>query len=257
MSEPQKAYDPFARGLEVVEFATKNNVKLRLLGAVAFRTHCPKFGYMQERLGRTISDLDFAAYRKEHKGVDMVFAQLGFEADIIASTMSAGKRAIFYDKTNQWKVDIFYDKLEMCHDIHFQDRLELDSPTISLVDLLLEKMQIVRLESKDTIDTIMLLREHEIGPTDKETVNSAYLAKLCSDDWGLWKTVTTNLAKVQSYMTPQEQPNLGQDDIADVNKKIEVLLSTIEQQPKSKNWEKRAKVGEKKKWYREVEELSR
>lgn len=253
-----KRNDPFARGIQVVEAAAKGNVTLRLLGAVAFKIHCPKYGFMQERLGRTISDLDFAAYRKDRKGVDSIFYQLGFQTDIIVSTMSSGKRAVFYDSgTPPWKCDIFYDKLEMCHDIKFENRLERDSPTITLVDLLLEKMQIVRLESKDIIDTIMLLREHEIGQTDNETVHSEYLAKLCSEDWGLWKTVTTNLAKVQGYMTSDAQPNLGQDDITDVSKKLASLLSRIEQEPKSKNWEKRAKVGEKKKWYREVEEMDR
>ena len=254
--ETSRNIDPFGRGIQIVETATKSNVTLRLLGAVAFKIHCPRFGYLQERLGRTISDLDFAAYRRQGDGIDLVFRQLGFQSDMIVRTMSSGKRAVFYDSTSPWRCDVFYDKLEMCHDIPFTDRLELDSPTITLVDLLLEKLQIVRLEHKDIIDTMMLLREHEIGRTDKETINSEYLAKLCSDDWGLWKTVTTNLAKMKAYTASQTQPMLEQEHVANVNSKIETLLGSINHAPKSKKWEKRAKTGEKKKWYRDVEEIA-
>jgi hypothetical protein len=74
--------------------------------------------------------------------------------------------------------------------------LELDYPTISLVDLLLEKMQIVRINEKDIIDTIMLLREHDVGSSDDETINIDYMAKTCKSDWGLWKTVTALRSKV-------------------------------------------------------------
>ena len=43
----------------------------------------------------------------------------------------------------------------------------------------------------------MLLLEHELGNTDKETINSVHVAELCAKDWGLWRTTTMNLDKVQ------------------------------------------------------------
>ena len=152
-------------------------------------------------------------------------------------------------------VDIFLDKLEMNHDVSFQNRLELDPLTIPLVDMLLEKMQIVHLEEKDMVDTTMLLREHDVGKAGPETIDADYVAKLLSDDWGFYYTCTTNLKKVSDKLATYQE--LSQEDREDVRKKIEKLLKIIEAQPKSMRWRLRARVGPSKKWYREVEEVRR
>ena len=81
------------------------------------------------------------------------------------------------------KVDVFFDRLDMNHIIDFKNRLELDFPTISLADLLLEKMQIVQINEKDIKDTIILLREHPVEDPDKETINANYVASLLAEDW--------------------------------------------------------------------------
>ena len=82
-------------------------------------------------------------------------------------------------------VDIFYEKLDFCHVIRWDGRLEVDSPSIPLAELLLEKMQIVEINEKDVIDTIMLLLEHPLGDIDKETINIARVAQLCASGLGL------------------------------------------------------------------------
>jgi hypothetical protein len=64
--------------------------------------------------------------------------------------------------------------------------------------MLLEKMQIVQINEKDVIDTIMLLLEHPLGDIDKETINIKRVAELCAADWGLWRTLTMNLGKVRT-----------------------------------------------------------
>ncbi|HXX72769.1 MAG TPA: hypothetical protein VEI80_03670 [Candidatus Acidoferrales bacterium] len=45
----------------ILDAAKTERVLLRLLGALAFHIHCPKFSYMQEMLGRTFTDIDFAS----------------------------------------------------------------------------------------------------------------------------------------------------------------------------------------------------
>ena len=79
-------------------------------------------------------------------------------------------------------MDVFYDKLDFCHVIRWDGRLEVDSPTIPLAELLLEKMQIVKINEQDVVDTFMLLLEHPLGHTDAETINLARMARLCADD---------------------------------------------------------------------------
>lgn len=122
--------------------------------------------------------------------------------------------------------------------------MEVDEPTVPLAELLLEKMQIVKLNEKDVIDTIMLLREHEVEESDNETINVARIAHLTSHDWGLWKTMTTNLERVRQ-ITPNLE-KLTDEDKADVNSKIGSLLVRIETEPKTTGWKMRARIGEKK-----------
>ena len=43
----------------------------------------------------------------------------------------------------------------------------------------------------------------------------------------------------------------------DIKTKIDKILDAIEREPKSMGWKMRAKVGTKKKWYTEVEEVTR
>ncbi|MBS7643745.1 hypothetical protein KEJ26_04160 [Candidatus Bathyarchaeota archaeon] len=255
-NRPNTPHEDFIKeASRILEAAKERGIKLRLMGAIAFRIHCPNFGHIQDALGRVLSDIDFMAYSQQRKDIEKLFEGLGYQTDRMIKMLFGGKRLIFIDSTNHRQSDVFFDKLEMCHDIDFKGRLEIDYPTISLVDMLLEKMQIVKLNEKDIIDTIMLLREHEVGNSDKETVNAGYLAKLCANDWGLWRTVTMNLQKVKSFI-----PNyslLTENDKTDVITKIDQLLMQIEREPKSMGWTMRAKIGDKKQWYRDVEEVVR
>ena len=147
--------------------------------------------------------------------------------------------------------DSFFDKLAFCHTINFAGRLELDSPTITLGDLLLEKMQIVEINEKDIKDTLIMLREHEIQESEKESVNARYIAKLLSDDWGFYHTATTNLDKVKSHL--DKFTSLSDEDRQDIRSKVDILLGAIEKEPKSMKWQMRAKIGTRKIWYTKVE----
>jgi len=181
--------------------------------------------------------------------------ELGYQDEPMVTALWGEKRTIWDHKDNGVHVDIFFNGLEMNHDVPFKDRLDIDPVTISLADMLLEKMQIVHINEKDIVDTIMLLREHEVGGPTPETIDSTYISKLMSSDWGFYYTFTTNLKKVQDSLPKYQE--LSDEDRKDVTAKIEKLRKIIEDQPKSMGWKVRAKVGPKSKWYRDVEEVRR
>ncbi|HID56612.1 TPA: hypothetical protein EYP37_08795 [Candidatus Poribacteria bacterium] len=245
----------FALRDRIMAEAERRGITMRILGAIAFRTHCPTFKHIGYQAGRALSDIDFAAYREEVKEIERLFLDLGYEQAEMVKRLFGTQRRIFYDRERGIHSDVFLDKLRFCHDINLRGRLEIDYPTIPLVDLLLEKMQIVQLTEKDVIDTIMLLREHGIGDSDEETINAGYLASLCSRDWGLWRTVIMNLEKVEGFLSAYDF--LTAEDRADVASKIRGLLRRIEDEPKSLKWRMRARVGDKVQWYRDVDEVAR
>jgi hypothetical protein len=244
------------KAYKIVDSAEKNNIILRNLGSLAYRIHCSRFGYIQDELGRKFSDIDFASYSRFRVDVRKLYANNGWVEDQYFTRIFGHRRLLYYYGSDK-KIhsDIFFDRLEFNHIIEFEGRLEVDKPTIPLAELFLEKMQIVMINEKDVIDTIMLLREHEIGEGDKEQINAPYIAKILAGDWGFWKTVTQNMIKVKNYSI--NSTKLSDEDKKIVLERIEKLLGTIEREEKSLSWKLRAKVGEKKKWYRDVEEVYR
>jgi hypothetical protein len=119
--------------------------------------------------------------------------------------------------------------------------------------MLLEKMQIVQINEKDIIDTVMVLLEHPLGDEDNETINIKRVAGLCSTDWGLWRTTTMNLDKVRQLAQGYEQLTGEQKDIID--SQVKAALARIDQEPKSLAWRLRARDGDRVKWYKDVDEV--
>jgi uncharacterized protein YggL (DUF469 family) len=244
--------------LRIIDHAQKQDVVLRLMGGFAIRLHCPKYDYLYDKLGRKPAlDLDLITYTRHRPKIKKIFTELGYTPMTSMALMFAtgSARQIYQDEAHNRSVDVFFDKLEMCHTIDFKNRLELDSSTITLSDLLLQKVQIVKINEKDIKDVIILLREHEIGEAEKETVNLRYISKLLSNDWGFWYTATTNLKKVKEFLNDYKV--LTEEDRNDVGAKIDKLTSAINNEPKSFSWKMRAKIGTNKRWYTEVEELVR
>ena len=163
------------------------------------------------------------------------------------------RRSIFFHSNQPWHSDVFYDVLEFSHEIDLRGRLEIDYPTLSLVDLLLEKMQIARINEKDVIDTLMLLREHEVGETDDRTIGIGHLARSCKADWGLWKTVTTNLDKVDRLTDKYDV--LGTEDRHIIRQRLAKIRAHIDRESPTIRWRLRNRIGERVQWYRDVDEV--
>ena len=246
-------FDERTRILKALEEPENKHLTLRLIGALAFRTHCPQFGYIQDDLGRVFTDIDFAGYSKQFKDIVRLFPQLGYEEDKMVTQLFGDFRLLFHDPVNDRHIDVFLDKLDFCHVMPFVGRLEAETLTLPLAELVVEKMQILQINEKDVIDTIMLLREHGIGDTDNGEVNANIICKLVCNDWGMWRTLTGNLNLVDEYL--DKYPKLHQEDRDIVRLRLKELRRRIDEAPKSLAWKARSVIGDKVKWYKDVEEL--
>jgi hypothetical protein len=246
-------YTERTRILDALAQPENQHMIMRLIGALAFRTHCPNYGYIQDELGRKFTDIDFASYPRFFKDISRLMAELGYEEDKTVTQLFSESRLLFHDPLYGRHIDVFFNKLDFCHPINFVGRLEKETLTLPLAELLLEKMQIVKINEKDLIDTIMLLREHPIGDKDEETINGELIAKTLANDWGFWRTVTANLKLVSEEL--DHYSRLTEEDRLVVRERIEQLLQMIDATPKTTKWKMRAAIGERVKWYKDVEEL--
>lgn len=242
-----------AEGDRLVAAANAEGVALRLLGALAFAKRCPRHSYLQETLKRVYTDIDFAAYGKQVKKVRALLSREGFVEDEMTYVESEGTRMVLNHPRTDLHLDVFLDKLEFCHTIPWEGRLETNPSTIPLAEMLLQKMQIVQINEKDIIDTIILLLEHPFTDDDVG-VNVALVARVCAKDWGWWRTLTMNLGKVRQMAASYEV--LGDDEKRRVAEQVDAALVRIEREPKSLGWKMRARIGDRKKWYRDVGELA-
>jgi hypothetical protein len=226
-------------------------VRLRLLGSAAFQLRCPRYATVAQQ-GRQFRDLDFAGTRKEAAEIREVLVSLGYVEDREVFVLSEGRRAIF-DHGNGLHIDVFYDVLDFCHPIRLNGRIDADPPTLPLAELLLTKLQIVQINEKDLLDAIVLLLEHDLGETDAGVINAARIAKLCADDWGLWRTASMNIGKVSALAGAIS--SISEADRRRVSEQSTRLMETIKSHPKPLAWRLRAQIGDRVKWYKDVEEV--
>jgi hypothetical protein len=258
----------------IVERAKNEGLTLRVIGGLGIAIHCQEFSEFAKSLGRTgtgvvkgqeYSDLDFVSYRKQRDKVKEFFGKIGYVKRRATLSSAASERQIYYHPKGWFYVDVFFDQLLVAnHPIEFRGRLELDYPTITVTDMLLEKVQMWEAFGvKDLKDCLLLLKTHDIKEqNEKEGVDAAYIAKTLAQDWGFWYTATTNLQNIRRFTSeldklgPEAQvdPALITDkERSDINEKISALLNRIETEPKSFGWKMRAKVGTKRQWYNHVE----
>jgi hypothetical protein len=237
----------------LIEAVAAAGPPIRVLGSIGVALHCPGAKALLPAFERTYADIDFAAYRRDARAISAAVTALGYiEARDVFIT-SEGHRAIFEHPVSRIHLDVFFDRLEFCHVVPLAGRLEADTPTIPLAELLLSKLQIVRLNEKDVVDTILLLLDHPLGTGDRDTIDLARIAGLCAEDWGLWRTLTMNLAKVATLAA--SYPQLVDDQRARVTAAAAELKGGIDAVPKPFAWRMRDRVGDRRQWWTEVDEV--
>jgi hypothetical protein len=244
--------DVLAEAERLGALASADGVVVRLLGGVAIRLRSPV--EPPAVFTRDYPDLDFLTTRKGSGEAQRFFARAGYSPQVAFNALNSQERLLFFDDANNRQVDVFVGRFRMCHTIPLEGRLTVDDLTIPLAELLLTKLQVVELNEKDVRDALFLLHEHDIDDVDGETVNAGRIAALLADDWGLWKTITANLAYCYERC---EALDLPEQETTEICRRIDRLRERIDAEPKSRGWRLRAKIGERKRWYELPEEVRR
>jgi len=257
IGEPFSAWPEYLEEAKtIIAEADGRGLHLRLLGALAVVQQCPGGIWLLESTNRILTDLDFMGYDREIRKVERMFTDLGYEilgGRGVTMDVWVGRR-IFHDPDGRRRrVDVFLDRLDFCHPIELNGRLHLDPITISVTDVLLEKLQIVEINEKDLKDLVVLFLEHPIAHREEPgAFDGSYVVDRLSRDWGFYYTVSLNLDRIRRYMGTLTE--LSDEQRAIVTGRMDELWQAVEAAPKSLKWKLRARVGPSKKWYQEVGE---
>lgn len=236
-------------GRRLLELAEAEGTTLALLGGVAVRLRASD---IPPGLDREYKDLDFAVPKGRGAPAARLLRANGYTPEVSFNAMNGNERLLFHDLENQRQVDVFVGSFRMCHVIPIGDRISPGDQTVPLAELLLTKLQIVELNEKDVRDTVLLFYGHEVADHDGDAVNGARIADLCGGDWGLWRTITANLGRCREFIGDY---GLSDDDRERVGERLDALLSRIDEEPKSRGWKMRARIGERKRWYELPDEV--
>jgi hypothetical protein len=235
--------DIVAEAERVLDAARASDVPVRLIGGLAVYFHSEE---IPASLRRSYGDIDLATTRSANRRTAELLAALGYEPSREFNALNGNRRLVFHDEQNGRKLDVFVESFELCHTIPITGRITLDARTIPLAELLLTKLQVVELTDKDVLDIVTLLDGHDVGAHDDETINADFVAGLTADDWGLWRTAALNVERLHELV-----PALPLDDATRerVLGRLDALWQRIEDEPKSRKWRMRDRVGDRKRWY--------
>jgi hypothetical protein len=229
----------------VLEAAAAEGIGLRLAGGLAIAA-VARSAWRPPFL-RDYHDLDFVGLARQSKGLQRLLRQFGFVPNARFNTIQGSTRLMFTAGDGGPMVEVFLDAIRMSHTIELRRRLELVPRTLAPADLLLAKMQVVELTRKDATDVLALLTDVPLGESDDGSLNLAYLRRLASDDWGFFRTIELNVARIE-----QVAGDLGLEAVG-----LRRLFEALQAAPKTRRWKVRAKIGERVRWYDVPEEALR
>jgi hypothetical protein len=234
----------------LVGAAEEKHIQIRAIGGLAVQVH-NKSNY--PLFIREFADLDFVVAKKQRREFESFMPEAGYSPDKQFNVLNGSERQIYSDNKTGMKVDIFVGDFEMCHKIPLEERLKFDPLTIPLAELFLSKAQIIELNRKDALDLTSILFNNETGGDDIEKINLKVIAQLCSQDWGLYKTTSINLGRIEEFVDKE----LPADERNIVLNRVREIQKIFEEMPKPIAWQLRDRVGTRVKWYIEVEEVDR
>lgn len=247
--------DPLAEALRLIELATARGLQVRLMGGLAFHAVVPDWRARIDRQGR---DIDLATRARDRKAVMTLLEEAGYTADRRHNAVHGHKQLYFVDEHRDRPVDVLVERFEMCHVFDLGGRLAAANPTIPLAELLLSKLQIVKINRKDILDALILLTDQPLAPDDSG-INVKRILELTSNAWGWWRTVTDNLERLAAFVVEDlqaEDLDTGRSPRFAVADAVVDLRRRIEVAPKSLRWKARSRVGDRVAWYQEPEELA-
>jgi hypothetical protein len=254
---PRTLRDPLAEALRVIDLAAQRGLEVRLMGGLAFHAECRTWTARIDRDGR---DIDLATRTKDRKALQALLVEEGYVPDRQYNALYGHKQLYFVDPVWNRPVDVLIDRLDMCHAFSFGDRLGISGPTLPPADLLLTKLQVVKLNRKDLLDALALLSEYPLAADDDggRAISLRRITELTSNDWGWWRTLTGNLDKLTESLATDVRPgdlDFGRAGHYEPAAQIERLRAAIDEAPKSTRWKLRARVGDRMPWYELPEEV--
>lgn len=197
--------------------------------------------------------MDFAVTTDASKPFKALLLAEGYLPDQFFNGMHGATRLYYQAPDGRWSIDVVIDELMMSHKLNLRGRLGQPGPTITLVDLLLSKLQVWQVTRKDLGDALCLLADNPLSEDDANTgsISLPRIQAVLGNDWGFCHTAERNLGRLADLWAEEPLPATPYD----IPKQVSALRDAIAAAPKSMAWRMRSRVGERVRWYETPEEV--
>ncbi len=246
--------DPTAEARRIIMTSQQQGLILRALGGTAIGLRCTYANTPDSPGHRSYSDIDLMASRKQGLQIQHFCERIGYRSDHHFNVLHGEHRLVFFDKARYRYLDVFLSSFSMGQTLNIEPRLRLHPLTISPADLLLTKIQVSTLRSKDILDllTFFLNFEPVISPSDPgQQLDLSLIVTTCSRHWGWHTTALDNLSKL--YASAYQR--LSSEQAALARERIQQTKMAIELHPKTWRWRLRSIIGRHVPWYEVAEEF--
>lgn len=233
----------------IIAATSATGIRAKTIGGVGCWLHNVEHSEEAHAFMRDYHDVDFVMSRKAAVRGGQVLEELGYTPVSSFNSVQGETRLMYLSTADQIRIDVFIGSFEMCHTIPMEKPAFTPDahPALNLVELLLTKLQVVNCNEKDLHDLASLFAFHAVG-SGPDDIDGERFARLLGKDWGLWRTATTNLEKVEAQAG--RAPSHG----SRITDGVRALRALAEQAPKSPRWKARAVLGERVRWYEQPEE---
>ncbi len=185
--------------------------------------------------------------RLSHAGsITTLLLKAGYEENRRFNAAYGKQRLHFIMPSRDLSLDVFLDSVTMYHRLDLSAYLGDGDMALVETPLLLSRLQSVEIGDAGLRDLCALLIEHDLSAAPGQgRIDVTAITRLCTEDWGWYKTVSVNLDRVNSFATATLSPA----DRAIVQERVQRIRQSIASAPKSLRWQTRARLGESVRWY--------
>ncbi len=228
----------------VVEAAKEKSIDMRVAGSVGVHMHCPKS--RDWMVLPTLPVIELVGRQEQGESLVALLAHLGYESRMRLFEMRGVRHFIIHKGKSDLVLHVFLNAYEVFHRVEFLEVLTREAVTLPPTHLLLSSLQVVDASEMFLREVGALLSEHDLGVgSQPETLDASHVSEVCAEDWGWFRTATTNLDMLMQVL-PFWKDLPDRDKLRD---RIGRLRKAIEGAPKSMRWQMRARVGETVRWY--------
>jgi hypothetical protein len=246
-----------AAAIRLIRTLKDSNISAKLFGSCAMWHIAERSRPLLFSAGRFPEDIDLVVRHSDLPTLLSFLKRAGWIEDEWLRANSGGSRARFSQPNLSMPIlDVWVGKLRMAQTLDIEESMDLCEVSLPITDLVLSKLQIHHLTSKDALDLLALLNAFEFSGDPCRRLDSERISSIVYNSWGWYHSIEQSAREfVQFSQQMKSQSTIDELQSANISKVLDSILDVSASTPKTVLWYLRRLIGHKIQWYATFEAL--